>query len=175
MGSPPPPPHAHERDWGELLLSIAVVLFGAAVIWQTFQIRITPAYSMVGPTAVPLIVGCGLVLVGLWLAFESVTGRAATPSAESEDVDLSLPTDWRAVGLLAVVLILYLFLLAPAGFIIASAVLFSGATFAMGSRRPIRDLGLGLILAVALYVIFTAGLGLRLPEGVLAGVLAWRP
>jgi hypothetical protein len=45
----------------------------------------------------------------------------------------------------------------------------------MGSRRPIRDLCLGLVFSVVLYVIFTAGLGLRLPEGVLAGVLAWRP
>jgi putative tricarboxylic transport membrane protein len=171
MASPP----SHERDWGELLLSAAVVVFGAVVIWQTFQIRITPAYSMVGPTAVPLIVGAGLVLVGLWLGVEALTGRTTPPAADAEDVDLSLPTDWRAVGQLALALILYLFLLEPAGLIIASTVLFSGATFAMGSKRPIRDICLGLVFAAALYVIFTAGLGLRLPEGVLAGVLAWRP
>jgi putative tricarboxylic transport membrane protein len=171
MGAPPPPGPVHERDWGELLLSIAVVLFGAAVIWQTFQIRITPAYSMVGPTVVPMIVGVGLVLVGLWLAFEALTGPVTTPSAESENVYLSLPTDWRAVGLLAVALVLYLFLIEPAGFIIASSVLFVGATFAMGSRRLIRDLCIGVVFAVALYFIFTAGLGLRLPTGVLGGVL----
>ena len=171
MGSPPRTRPVHRRDWGELLLSAGVVLFGAAVIWQTFQIRITPAYSMVGPTVMPLIVGVGLVLVGLWLAYEALTGAVTTPSLESDDVDLSRPIDWRAVGLLAVALVLYLFLLEPAGFIIASAVLFFGATFAMGSRRPIRDVSLGILFAVALYFVFTAGLGLRLPAGPLEGVL----
>ena len=69
MGVPPAPEPTHERDWAELLLSIGVVIFGAVVIWQTTQIRVTPAYSKVGPQAVPFIVGGGLVLVGLWLAF----------------------------------------------------------------------------------------------------------
>lgn len=171
MGSLPRPETAPERDWGELLLSIAVVAFGAAVIWQTYQIRITPAYSMVGPRVVPLFIGIGLVLVGLWLAIESVTGRGAAPTTDSDDADPSLPTDWRAVGLLAVALILYLVLMLPAGFIIASSVLFAASAFAMGSRRHIRDLCIGVVLSVALYLAFTAGLGIRLPTGFLDGVL----
>jgi putative tricarboxylic transport membrane protein len=112
-----------------------------------------------------------LVLTGLWLAFEALTGRTTAGSAESEDVDLSLPTDWRTIGLLALALIAYLLLIERAGFVIASAVLFVGAAYAMGSRRFVRDIVIGVLLALALYVLFNRGLGLDLPAGVLEGIV----
>ena len=174
---PPPSPHhpitppPGRVDTGEIILAIAVVVFAIGFIWQTTQIRLTPAYSMVGPRVIPYIVGAGLVLTGLWLAFEALTGRAATVSTESEDVDPTLPTDWRTVGLLALALLVYLVLLEPAGFVIASALLFFGAAYAMGSRRYARDLVVGVVLAAVLYVGFTRGLGLQLPAGVLKGIV----
>jgi putative tricarboxylic transport membrane protein len=158
-------------DTGEIVLAVAVVLFGLGVIWQTTQIRLTPAYSMVGPRVIPYIVGAGLVLTGVWLAIEAITGRTATVSTESEDADPTLPTDWRTVGLLAVALLIYLILLEPAGFVIASALLFLGAAYAMGSRSYARDLLIGVVMAAVLYVGFTRGLGLHLPAGVLKGIL----
>lgn len=158
-------------DLGELLLSLVVVAFGAAVVWQTTQIRLTPAYSKVGPRVIPYIVGGGLVVVGIWLAAEAVTGRAAMPTADSEDADPTLPTDWRTVGLLTLSLLVYLLLIERAGFVIASALLYAGAAFAMGSRRLGQDVVIGVFLAAALFVGFTRGLDLRLPAGVLDGVL----
>ncbi len=158
-------------DLGRLLLALAVVAFGAAVVWQTTQIRVTPAYAKVGPRVIPYIVGTGLVLVGAWLAYEALTGRAATSSTDSEDADPTLPTDWRTVGLLALALIAYLLLIEPAGFIIASAVLFAWAAIAMGSRRYARDIVIGILLATALYLLFNRGLGLSLPAGILEGIV----
>ena len=164
----PPPPRA-ERDWGEILLDLAAIALGSGVIWQTTQIRVTPAYAAVGPRVVPLLVGGGLVLIGLWLLAHAITGRSTVRGTESEDIDPTLPTDWRAVALLAVALLLYLGLMVPAGFVIATTVLFAGAAYAMGSRRLVRDVLLGLLLALALDLAFTAGLGLRLPAGPFAG------
>lgn len=157
---------------GEALLALGAVAFGAAVVWQTTQIRVTPAYATVGPRTIPYVLGAGLVLVGLWLLVEALRGGGtAGPGADSEDVDPSLPTDWRTVGLMVMALLVYLVLIEPAGFILASTALFAGAAFAMGSRRPVRDIPLGLVLATALYIGFTHGLGLDLPAGILAGVL----
>lgn len=159
-------------DVGETLLALATILFGAVVVWQTAQIRLTPAYSKVGPRAIPYIVGAGLILVGIWLAYEALTGKAvAVGTGDSEDADPSLPTDWRCIGLLAVALLAYLVLLEPAGFIIASTVLFFGAAFAMGSRRYARDIVIGALLSGVLYLGFTRGLGLDLPAGLLAGIV----
>ena len=158
-------------DFGEFLLALAVILFGALVIWQTTQIRLTPAYSQVGPRVIPYIVGAGLVLAGIWLAAAAWRGQPATVSTESEDVDPTLPTDWRCLGSLVLALVAYLVLIEPAGFVIASAVLFVGAAVAMGSRRFLRDAAAGIVLSVVLYVGFTRGLGLDLPAGLLAGIL----
>ena len=156
---------------GETLLALAAVAFGLLIIWQTTLIRLTPAYSKVGPRVIPYIVGAGLAIVGAWLAYEALTGRAVAGSADSEDADLTLPTDWRCIGLLALALIAYLFLIEPAGFIIASAVLFAWAAIAMGSRRYARDVVIGILLATALYLIFNRGLGLSLPAGILQGIV----
>lgn len=159
------------RNLGELVLALTVVVLGAGVVWQTTQIRLTPAYSQVGPRAIPYIVGLGLVIVGLWLAAEALTGRATAVSADAEDADPTLPTDWRTVGLLALPLVVYLVLIERAGFVVASAVLYGGAAFAMGSRRYARDAAIGVVMAVVLFEGFTRGLDLRLPAGVLDGVL----
>lgn len=167
----PTPHHPITRNPGELALALGAILFGLLVIWQTTQIRVAPIYSTVGPRAIPYIVGAGLVVTGLWLAFEALTGRATVGSAESEDVDLSQPTDWRCLGLLALALLAFLLLIERAGFVVASAALFVMAAYAMGSRRYVRDVVIGVLLAFGLYLLFSRGLGLDLPAGVLEGVV----
>lgn len=165
-------PEKPRLNLGKAILSAAVILFGLLVIWQTTQIRLTPAYSRVGPRVIPYIVGAGLVIIGLWLLYTALSGRWQTSgSADSEDVDPTLPTDWQTVGLLAAALLAYLFLLEPAGFVVASTVLFTGAAYAMGSRRTPRDFISGFVMALVLYIGFTRGLDLQLPAGVLGGIL----
>ena len=166
-----PTPSSRRVNIGETLLALGAIVFGILIVWQTTLIRLTPAYSKVGPRVIPYIVGAGLVIVGAWLAYEALTGRAATGSADSEDADPTLPTDWRCISLLALALIAYLFLIEPAGFIIASAVLFAWAAIAMGSRRYARDVVIGILLATALYLLFNRGLGLSLPAGILQGIV----
>jgi putative tricarboxylic transport membrane protein len=158
-------------DIGETLVALATVIFGILIVWQATLIRLTPAYSKVGPRVIPYIVGAGLIIVGVWLAYEALTGRASSDANESEDADPTLPTDWRTVGLLALALLAYLVLIERAGFIIASAALFVMAAFAMGSRRLARDIALGVILATVLFVVFNRGLGLSLPAGILQGIV----
>jgi len=154
-----------------MLLALAAVVFGILIVWQTTLIRLTPAYSKVGPRVIPYIVGAGLVVVGVWLAYEAFTGRVPLGTTDSEDADATLPTDWRTVGLLALALLAYLLLIERAGFIIASAVLFVISAFAMGSRRQVRDIAIGIVMATILYLVFSRGLGLSLPSGVLEGII----
>jgi putative tricarboxylic transport membrane protein len=153
----------------ELALALGVVVLGAVVIWQTTEIRLTPINSRVGPRVIPYIIGGGMMITGIWLAIDVLRGHAASPTGgeDSEDADPALPTDWVTVGILSASLFAYLVLIERAGFVIASTVLFFGAAFGMGSRRYIRDLVIGFALSLAAYVLFTEGLSLRLPEGIL--------
>jgi putative tricarboxylic transport membrane protein len=153
---------------GELALALGVVVLGAVVIWETREIRITPMNARIGPRVIPYIVGSGMVVVGIWYVIAVLLGQGSTPGAgeDSEDVDASAPTDWVTIGIIGVSLLAYLFLIERAGFIIASSVLFFGAAFGMGSRRVLRDIATAIALSVAVYLVFTRGLSLRLPEGV---------
>jgi putative tricarboxylic transport membrane protein len=152
----------------ELAVAIGLTLIGAVVLWKTGDIRITPMNSRIGPRVIPYIVGSGLVVVGIWYVIEVLRGHEATPAGgeDSEDVDPTLPTDWATVTIIAVALVVYLLLIERAGFIIASSVLFFAAAFAMGSRRILRDAAIAILLSTAIFLIFTRGLSLTLPEGI---------
>lgn len=155
---------------GELALAAGVVVLGILVIWQTGEIRLTPVNSRVGPRVIPYIVGAGLVITGIWLAIDVLRGQLADPEAggeDSEDVDPTLPTDWVTVGIVVASLLAYLFLMERAGFVIASTALFVGAAFGMGSRRIVRDLLIGFAVSTVAFIVFTEGLSLRLPAGIL--------
>jgi putative tricarboxylic transport membrane protein len=156
----------------ELLLAIGVVIFGLLVVWQTTHIRVTPAYAKVGPRVIPYIVGSGLVLIGIWVAVEALTGRGSAPTSESEDADPTLPTDWRTVGMIAVALVAYLLLIERAGFVIASTLLYAGSATAMGSRKIAQNLAIGLVFSTLIFAGFTRGLDLRLPAGIFEGWFA---
>ena len=80
-------------------------------------------------------------------------------------------SDWRALGTVLASLVACIVLLVPAGWIIAASVLFWGVSYALGSRRPVFDLSVALVMASAIQLIFGAALGLNLPAGFLEGVL----
>ena len=64
----------------------------------------------------------------------------------------------------------YLAAISVGGFVVASTMLFSSVAIAFGSKRMTRDAAIGLMVSGAVFVVFTRGLGLHLPEGVLG---AW--
>ena len=157
--------------YAEVLVALAVIALGAVILLQTHHIRVTRATARVGPRVIPSILGWGLIVIGLWYAFELLRGQHARPSADSEDVDISLPPDWLTIAGIGAGLVAYMLLIERAGFILASATLFVITAFAMGSRKIVRDIAIGIVIAVAAYVAFSEGLGVRLPQGVLDGLI----
>jgi putative tricarboxylic transport membrane protein len=162
-------PHLDTGRIAEFALAVGVVILGVVILWQTRGIRIPPMNAQMGPRTIPYVVGAGLVVVGLWFAVDVLRGRASQAGSgeDSEDADTTLPTEWDTIGFIAISLVVYLFLIERAGFIIASSVLFFGAAFGMGSRRILRDVVVAIVMSTAIYLIFTRGLDLPLPEGVL--------
>lgn len=156
---------------GELIVATVVLALGILMLIETRDIRVIRSYANVGPRVLPTIVGYGLIVVSLWFGVEAVRSGGVRPSTEAEDVDVTLPTDWTAVIMIAAGLVAYLYLLERAGYMIASAVLFYLAAFGMGSRHVVRDVLSAVGLAAVTWFIFTQGLSLRLPAGWLEGIL----
>lgn len=142
---------------GEVGVALAVLGLAAFIAHETFSITVSPGYARVGPRVVPFAVAALLGALGIGLLIASVSG--AWRVAPSPDRKL-LPLVFIAGGLA-----LYIGLLKPAGFIVASMVLFVAIARAFASDRIVRDILIGLALAIAAFVLFTQLLQLPLPVG----------
>ena len=149
---------------GQLVVSICVVLLGAALAYGTYQLPEATGYAKVGPRLMPAIVSGGLLLLGLLLLKESLSGgfRGVDESEHGEK-----PTHWPAFAWISAGLIVNGLLIVPAGFVIAGTLLFVMAARGFNSRAYGRNAAIGLTIAALTYAFFTYGLGLALPAGLL--------
>lgn len=148
---------------GEAVLAAFVLALGVFIAVETAMLRSGPGYAAIGPKLFPWLVAAGLLLVGVALLYEARAGAVAQPAGFQLEVPPALAV---TVGL-----VLQMVLMKPAGFVIASAVLFVAVAYAFGSRRFALNAAVGLVLCTATYVAFTRGLGLVLPAGLLAPLL----
>lgn len=153
------------------LLSAAVLALGIAVSVIAARMPASGGYARIGPDAMPVIVGIGLVLIGIWLLAESFTGgwrnRAPDdPAARGEHAFHGSGFAWVTGGLFA-----QMALIQNAGFVIAAMVLFTCVARGFGSRRLARDAAIGLVLGLAIYLFFVKLLNVSLPGGWLQPLL----
>jgi putative tricarboxylic transport membrane protein len=141
---------------GEAGLGAAVLALGAFIAFETSRAP-GAANAVVGPALFPYLVSAGLILVGLALLREALTGHIAHAQG--------LELDGIAVVLVAVGLIVQMLLLETLGWIPASTILFMVVARAFGSRKIVKDAILGLALTAASFGLFNYGLDLNLPVG----------
>ncbi|HYC41489.1 MAG TPA: tripartite tricarboxylate transporter TctB family protein [Noviherbaspirillum sp.] len=153
---------------GELMVSIALATLGIFVVGSTQDISAGAGYSQVGPRAFPYLIGTGLMILGGILAWQAVSGGWRNVPMDDE-TNHDAP-DWVAFAILSTGVILHMASIAWAGFVLASTFLFTLVARGFGSRRLFRDIIVGLIVATIAFFIFTRGLGLNLPSGLLGGL-----
>jgi len=160
------------RGRAELGLAALVIGLGIYLLVETGSIRVPQTANAIGPRFFPYVVGGVLVITGIALGV-MVWRRGSDAPEEAEDVDPTLPTDWRTLGLLVGAFIAHILLLEPLGFVFTEALLFTAVAGVLGaSLRRLWIAGLaGLVLSTVVFLVFARGLGVTLPAGVLEGVL----
>jgi putative tricarboxylic transport membrane protein len=188
------------RDTSTTALALAVMVLGGFVLYEAATGPGNPGYATIGPGAFPALVGTALLANGVALLWHGVNGRwriawfeqAAHPAHPrgggdperepqrdpSELLGPRLRGDERIkplinVLLVAAALVLDVVLMAPLGFIVASATMFALVATAFGRRRLILDAAIGLAFAGSVYLVFVHALGLYLPVGWLWENLPW--
>lgn len=158
---------------GRAELSVALLLAVVGVVLGVDAAGL-PSVSApsdpIGSRPVPFVVSGLLLVCAAFLVVDVLRGGRGEVEG-GEDVDLSHPSDWRTVGLLLAAFTANILLLDRAGWVISGAILFWGSCFALGSRHYVRDAVISIILSVVTFYGFYSGLGLKLPAGVLQGVL----
>jgi putative tricarboxylic transport membrane protein len=142
-------------DWVEIAIGLALILVGGVVWFDASRLAPGSIYG-VGPSAAPKLVAAGLFVLGAATLIQAL--RTAPRAIER--------ADWSAVlVMLAGLLVLIVLIAGGGGFIIASTILFAATSWAFGRRTIIVDAGIGFVLAVVIYLLFTKLLTLGLPQG----------
>ena len=143
---------------GALAVAAAVCALGLFFVAGSFSIAGDAQYAGVGPRVFPVVIGSALLVLGA--AFGASAWRHRAP-AESEPVRRGALA-WIVAGLALAIVTMQ-----PLGFPVAAAVVFAFTARGFGSRRLGRDVVMGLALGAVIYVVFSRGLGVSLPGGVL--------
>lgn len=155
----------------ELSVALLLTVVGIVLAVDTAGLpSVTAPADPIGSRPVPFIVSALLVVCAGFLLLDVLRGGRGDVEG-GEDIDLSHPSDWRTVGLLLAAFGLNIVLIDRAGWVISGAVLFWGSCFALGSRHYVRDAFISVALSLATFYGFYSGLGIKLPAGILQGVL----
>ena len=150
---------------GETIIAGGVLVLAAVVLWQTFEIPVSPLYAKVGPTVMPFITAAGLGLLGALLLIEALRG-GWQPEEEKEHSPDHAALAWVAGGL-----ILNVLLISSLGFTISSVILFVCVARGFGSKAILRDAGIGAAFALIAYFGFAQTLGINIGSGLVEGLI----
>jgi putative tricarboxylic transport membrane protein len=152
---------ARKPDTAGMAIAGVLLLVAAVIFWDTSTLQLGQTYG-IGPKAMAYVIaaGLGLLAIGNFVA----AWRGEFPERESFDAKAIILI---LGGLAALIAIIGL----GGGFILATAVLFAATSAAFGRRAIHIDFAIGLVLAVAVFLLFDKLLTLSLPAGPLERLL----
>ncbi|MFT3833223.1 MAG: tripartite tricarboxylate transporter TctB family protein [Micropruina sp.] len=182
------PPTAPDRG----ILSIAAVLLVIAglLIYGNLTMRVNGSGAF-GPQTFPWIVAGICILAAALIVIETLRHPRAAPSTPEQDAmsgvsvlhdpfdervapqlraeasEVPKGVNWVKLGTALAALIGFTLILEPVGWLISATVLFWAMSVALGGRRHVPALVMGLGLASVIQVVFGGLLGMSLPAGIL--------
>ncbi|MFY0690507.1 MAG: tripartite tricarboxylate transporter TctB family protein [Paracoccaceae bacterium] len=157
------PDHTERRQdilAGSLLMIFAILWVG--VVWST-----VPVDEGVGPRAFPLWLGVALAVLSMLLLLKGL--RGTYPPEEDDyatEPPVSLPFRLTLVATVCGIIAVYGFLMQTIGFMPATVLtVMATLIFALGERRPLVVIGMGLGIAVGVWAAFGQLLGAYMPPG----------
>ena len=164
---------------GPRLVAAALIGLGVLLVVQALGITQSGGYRVIGPETFALVVAVGIVVLGILAAVRTTIVPdvdLATRAADEEAI-----THWPTTVRLAGLLVLYAIALGGAdvgplelpglGYVVATGLFLPAAAWVLGSRHLVRDLVIGLGVAIVIFFGFTEFLGVRLPAGILEPLL----
>lgn len=154
----------------EAIFTLAFLLLGLFVIYDAVTLPEPGVYSAVSPKIFALIIGVFTTTVALFLLIEVFRGRLGLAEG-TERGDTFLPPDIKTMSIVLGAILLHVVLLERAGYILAATLTFFMVAFAFGSRKFFKDLFISFLFAVIVYVVFSKGLRIFLPDGFIEDLL----
>ncbi|RGZ01276.1 tripartite tricarboxylate transporter TctB family protein [Clostridium sp. AM58-1XD] len=138
---------------------IVGVIIGVLIIAGALRLPPSKVPDDIGPAVFPIIAAVMIIIPGLFLTFKK---------AFTEECPFLNRQEWKRLGILVLVFILYAVLLYMVGFLVATPIItfIISKMFSQGKKVPAWQLIVyALILTIIVYMCFYKGLGLKLPRG----------
>ncbi len=145
-------------------LLVGVALF---LVVGIAEMQVADDSELFGPKAFPTMVVVVLLVVAVLLTISIVRDPEVPQPVQDGDGGTAPVTNWRAMAVTVGSVALFIALLETAGWIVAAAVLFTGVSTGLGSRRYLLNIGVGLAIASVIQLVFVGLLGLSLPAGIM--------
>jgi putative tricarboxylic transport membrane protein len=142
-------------DWPALVVAALLLIAAALVFYDARSQTIVSTYGL-GPTAMPYLVSAVLAILGL--SHVVVAFREGLPKPEAVDRNAIL---WLTGGLIGLIACIGL----GGGFVIATAIVFSFTARSFGRQALAIDFGIGAVLGLSIFLLFSKLLQLTLPSG----------
>lgn len=155
---------------GELAFAGSLLLLVSLVVWDTSRMDVPQGSSIVSPRTFPYIISGLVAVAALALIVEVLRGKLGTPEGDEPGAPF-IPADKKRMFLLMLAIGVHVLLLEKAGYIIAATLGFWGVSFTFGSRKPLKDFAISTAFALTVYFVFSKGLQIQLPKGLLESVL----
>ncbi|OQP86839.1 C4-dicarboxylate ABC transporter [Rhizobium rhizosphaerae] len=142
-------------------IALFLAALSALIFWDASRLQAVANYSRVGPATIPTVIAACLLGLAVWTA---VAARAGDfPRRERQEIG---PVAWVVGGL-----VLQMLCLKTLGFSIATGLLFAMTAAAFGKRKLYVTIPLGILLCLAIWLLFAGLLQLSLPAGPLEHLL----
>jgi putative tricarboxylic transport membrane protein len=163
-------PETVKGGYSEYGVALLLLALGAWAIVDALGLSDLASRGPVSAKTVPIVVGLLLIAMAVLLALDVYRGGRGEQEG-GEDVDLSHGSDWRTIGLLAGSFVANALLIERVGWPVSGAILFFGTAYALGASHHVRNAVVSVVLSVGTWYLFNVGLGIKLPVGILKGIL----
>lgn len=162
--APPQDSAQSKRPLGALLVSLVLFALGLFAVVQAATMEVV-GDSIPGPDFFPMVVGILLLLTAILLAINWFRSKTKDHSADSQAA-----MDWASLSGAAGSFIAFIFILEPLGWLIAATGLFWLVSLSLGGTKHLMNLAIAALFSAITQIVFSLGLGISLPSGILGGL-----
>lgn len=154
----------------EFAFAILFTLLGLFVLYDAYTLEESGVYSVISPKTFEYMIGTFATLVGIVLIIEVLRGKLGI--AEGTDIDSTfVPPDIKTMSIVLGSMAVHVALIEKVGYIAAATITFFSVAYAFGSKKFLKDLIISFLFATLVYVVFSKGLRIFLPEGFIEDML----
>lgn len=155
--------------FNDAIIGIVLLIFALAILWQSSKFPSLPLNN-IGPATFPTVLAWVLVVASTILIITGIRDSKSQPAVYF-DRWVSIVIRWRRMFLIPLVIVAFIFLSKPVGFIPTTFVLLALMLYDYTNGRLLLAVIISTVFTLVSYTIFAYILLVPLPPGILINVI----